>query len=222
MIGKSIPEYLFIQACIVSLTLWPILCVLYCAFVAANYRFHFAPTHYRLPVAFEALAAAETIFFLLFYPYRAYLKREAAHPPPPSKEERQELFRRCNLNITHIDDYLQKWFLGAKLEEIKKENVKEFFLWAFFNRGGEPGDDNEELEEYISATEKLLGRKIEDGRGTAECLRLTIDDPKMLHRSLIWYAVSIPFSQPSFNVSVQLEHRVSCQYPQDYSVPIQS
>jgi len=80
--------------------------------------------------------------------------------------------------------------LGAELEDIKRENLKEFFLWAFFNRGGPPGDDNEELEEYVAATEKLLGKPIEVGRGNAKCLRLTLDRVDMLHRSLTWYCVS--------------------------------
>lgn len=76
------------------------------------------------------------------------------------------------------------------MKDIKRENVKEFLLWAFFNRGGPPGDDDEELDEYVDATEKLLGKPIEEGRGTAECLRLTLDRVDMLHRSLVWYCVS--------------------------------
>lgn len=86
--------------------------------------------------------------------------------------------------------YLQKWFLGARPEDIKKENVKEFFLWAFFNRSGPPGKDDAELEEMIQATEEHLGRRIESGRGKAMCLRLTMDKVDMMHRSLIWYWVS--------------------------------
>lgn len=95
-------------------------------------------------------------------------------------------------NIADPEAYLQKWFLGAPLSEIKRENVKEFFLWAFFNRGGPPGDDDEELEDYVFATEKLLGKPIEEGRGNAKCLRLTLDRVDMLHRSLVWYIVRPP------------------------------
>lgn len=49
---------------------------------------------------------------------------------------------------------------------------------------------DEELEEYTRETEELLGRKFEDGRGNAKCLRLTLEQVDMLHRSLIWYLVS--------------------------------
>jgi hypothetical protein len=48
-----------------------------------------------------------------------------------------------------------------------------------------PGEDDEELEEYIVATQRLLGREIEEGRGSAVCLRLTLDPANMFHRSLV-------------------------------------
>jgi len=61
--------------------------------------------------------------------------------------------------------------------------------------GWPPGNDDEELEEYVVATEKLLGRPIQQGRGDATCLRLTLDRVEMLHRSLIWYFVSTPINR---------------------------
>ena len=140
----------------------------------------------------ESIAVAETLFYLLVYlPYRFHLQREALHPPILSRPERKNLFLRCNENIVDGEAYLKKWFLGAPAKEIKRENLKEFFLWAFFNRGGPPGDDDEELEEYIALTEELLGRDVEPGRGNAECLRLTLDRVEMMHRTLAWYLVSL-------------------------------
>ncbi|KAF4630681.1 hypothetical protein G7Y89_g7452 [Cudoniella acicularis] len=186
MIGTSKSEYYFIQLCIVGLHYLAPLALLYCFLNIILYGFKAAT--YRVPLVIESIAVAEAAFFLFVYvPYRRYLQREAVHPPPPTREERRELFRLCNENILDAEAYLQKWFLGADITEIKKENVKEFFLWAFFNRGGPPGDDDEELEEYVFATEKLLGRPIEPGRGNAKCLRLTLDRVEMLHRSLVWY-----------------------------------
>ncbi|KAI0997061.1 hypothetical protein K3495_g11127 [Podosphaera aphanis] len=86
-----------------------------------------------------------------------------------------------------FEGYLRGWFLGADLKDIKRENVKEFMLWAFFNRDGPPGNDDDELEEYVQEIENYLGRPIEKGRGKAVALRLTLDKVKMLHRSLLWY-----------------------------------
>jgi pimeloyl-ACP methyl ester carboxylesterase len=192
MIGTSRAELWFIRFCILGLHYIAPLCILYCILVVVLYGFK--ATLYRFPLLIESIAAAETLFYLAVYlPYRHYLQRDATHPPPPSRKERRVLFQLCNDNITDPEKYLQMWFLGADPKEIKRENVKDFFLWAFFNRGGPPGDDDEELEEYISSTEKLLGRPIEAGRGKAQALRLTIDRVDMLHRSLIWYFVSCSY-----------------------------
>ena len=190
MIGTSRFDYYFIRLCIVGLHYIAPLCIFYCVVLVSVYGLK--ATTYRFPLLVETGAVLETLFYLIVYlPYNAYLQREAVHPPPPSREKRKELFQLCNDNITDCEGYLQKWFLGADKNEIKRENLKDFFLWAFFNRGGPPGEDNEELEEYVAATEKLLGRPIEEGRGKAKALRLTIDRIDMLHRSLIWYCVRV-------------------------------
>ena len=77
----------------------------------------------------------------------------------------------------------------APIEEIKRDNVKEFFTWAFLNKASWGPEDEEELNFYVEETEKVLGRKIEEGRGKAVALRLTLDDVVMLQRSLTWYFV---------------------------------
>lgn len=76
--------------------------------------------------------------------------------------------------------------------------MKEFLRWSLFNASGswseEEGgaQEEEELEEYLALVEKGMGRKFEDGRGTAECYRLTIDEVRMKHRPLAWFAVCSP------------------------------
>lgn len=186
MIGTSRSELYFIQACIYFLHYIAPACVAYCVLLVFLYGIK--ATTYRFPLFIETLAFAETAFYLLvFTPYRIYLQREAAHPPQLGRAERRALFTKCNDSIPDVEAYLRKWFLGAPIEEIKKDNVKEFFLWAFFNRGGLPGKDDDELEEYIAYTENSMGRKVAPGRGTAQSLRLTLDKVDMLHRSLTWY-----------------------------------
>jgi hypothetical protein len=145
-----------------------------------------------VPLVIESIAIAEILFYFLVYlPYRIHLQREALHPLALSRSERKSLFLQCNENIPDGEAYLKKWFLGAPAAEIKRDNLKDFFLWAFFDRGGPPGEDDEELEEYIALTEELLGREIEPGRGNAKCLRLTLDRVDMMHRTLVWYLVSL-------------------------------
>jgi len=189
MIGTSTYDYLFIQACIFGLHYVAPLSISYCLIQILLYGLGLALSH-RLPIILELWAVAETIFYITVHLlYRQHLQSEARHPPAPSRERRRELFTLCNANIPDPEVYLRTWFLGAPAETIKRDNLKEFLLWAFFNRGGLPGEDDEELEEYIVATERVLGRKIEEGRGSAVCLRLTLDPAKMLHRSLLWYWV---------------------------------
>ncbi|CZT44556.1 uncharacterized protein RSE6_04742 [Rhynchosporium secalis] len=187
MIGTSRTEYIFIKFCILVLHYLAPICLAYCALIVALYGFKTAITS-PVPLLIESVAVAESLFFLFVYlPYRYHLQSEAVHPPAPTRNERRELFAQCNDNIADPEAYLSKWFLGADLKDIKRENVKEFLLWAFFNRGGPPGDDEEELEEYVDAMEVLVGKTIEAGRGKAQCLRLTLDRVDMLHRSLVWY-----------------------------------
>lgn len=111
------------------------------------------------------------------------------HPPSPSREERRALFHKCHESVQDPERYLSKWFKDAPSSEIRRENVKEFFGWAFLNKSTFGVPDNEELEEYTAEMEKTLERDLLPGRGNATSLRLTLDGVKMLHRSLFWYLV---------------------------------
>lgn len=149
---------------------------------------------YRIHYAIEGWLLAEALFYGLFYlPYRRHLHRSAVHPPPPSRSEREELFRRCNATVTDQEAYLRQWFRGAKREDIKRKNVKEFVVWAFFNNAV-TDEDEEEIEGYLQGMEAMLGKKLPPGRGPAKSLRLTLDDVGCSHRSLLWYWVCFLFS----------------------------
>lgn len=189
MIGTSTREYIFIRVCVLGLYSVAPICIIYTALSIGLYGTGVA--YYRLPFLVECVALAETLFYFFVYlPYSYYLQREAVHPAPRTRAERRELLELCQENVANPEQYLSKWFLGAPRDEIKRENVKEFLLWAFFNRGGPPGEDDEELEEYVSLMGRQWGERIHPGRGTAKCLRLTLDGVNMMHRSLIWYFVS--------------------------------
>lgn len=201
MIGTSLLEYVFIRACIIGLSSVAPLSIFYCLTWVLSYYFKF-PKFFDVPLPFKLWALAEVIFYLFVnLIYREKLQYEALHPPAPARQERKALFELCNDNIPDPEAYLKKWFLGAPPNEIRRDNIKEFFLWAFFNRDGPPGEDDEELEEYVVATERLLGRKIEKGKGSAICLRLTIDAVCMFHRSILWYFVSSRAAPPVSSVS---------------------
>jgi hypothetical protein len=189
MIGTSIQEYIFIRACIFILHLIAPLSVLYCILI--SYLQLFDPPPPRVPWILSAWIVAEAAFYLFIYlPRRYYLQSAAIHPKPLGREQRRALFLRCCENIPDPERYLSKWFLDAPASEIKRENVKDFLCWAFLNKGEYDLAEEAELEEYVASFEKLLQRNLEEGRGDAKPLRLTLDDVDMLHRSLTWYLVS--------------------------------
>ncbi|KAF4443511.1 ribose-phosphate pyrophosphokinase [Fusarium acutatum] len=150
--------------------------------------------------------------YLFLAPHRApghcRLSRPISSPPPISDPEasqgmgtfktrksshctcradRQRLFQQCHDNIPDAGQYLRRWFRDAPEHEIKRENVKDFFRWAFLNMEVCDSTYDDELDEYVEELEDLLGRKLEPGRGDAKCLRMTLDRVEMLHRSLTWY-----------------------------------
>jgi hypothetical protein len=134
----------------------------------------------------------EAAFYTFVYLPRKTILRTSVteHPVLSSRDDRRRLFQRCHDNIPDTERYLQRWFKGAPMEEIKRENVKDFFRWAFLNSGDRDPDHEEELEEYADKMEKRLGMELAPGRGKAECLRLTLDEVDMVHRCLVWYLVS--------------------------------
>ena len=188
MIGTSWWEYLFIRSCIIFLHhVVPQISMDYVlfSFVAEE------PSSYRIPVILEVWAFAETLFVLLYLPRYHTLQRKATHPSLPSRRERRELFQKCHETIRDPEYYLSKWFKGAPPSEIRRENVKDFFCWAFLNKSSFGTLDDDELEEYATEMEKALGRNLPPGRGSATSLRLTLDRVNMHHRPLLWYLVSL-------------------------------
>ncbi|KAL9008791.1 MAG: hypothetical protein Q9173_006117 [Seirophora scorigena] len=71
--------------------------------------------------------------------------------------------------------------------DVRRENVKTWFCWAFMNRGTWDKAEDDELEEYVRQTETVAGERIPPGRGEVKSLRITLDDFTALHRPLMWY-----------------------------------
>ena len=136
----------------------------------------------------EIWAFAETAFLLLLYcPYTFLIQRAATHPATPPRERRRELFALCKDTIRDPDHYLRLWFRKAPLSEIRVENVKQLYTWAFLNKQSHDLDDEAELDEYVNETEQLLGRRLKSGRGNATPVLVTLDKVRTLYRSLFWY-----------------------------------
>jgi hypothetical protein len=165
--------------------------ILYCILLVARPMLLQAFHTQRFFFAIECWLVAEAISYCLFYlPLKYYLHRSATHPDPLPREEREKLARRCWSTVTDPEKYLRKWFRGARKDDIKRENVRQFIKWAFFNAEQVAESDEEEVENYLKETEKLLGREIPPGRGKAKSIRLTLDSVGCSYRSLFWYFVS--------------------------------
>jgi hypothetical protein len=215
MIGTSLPQYVLIRSCIVAFRAITPLSIFYLSFSIAE------PPSSVAGKVLLTYCIPEALFWLLVYiPRSRALQRETLHPPPLSPAERKDLFWRCWDKIPNPEYYVSKWFLGAKPADIKRENVKDFFRWGFLNRGDWTGElkaedvetyqqEDEELEAYADGIETMLGRKLEKGRGPAQCLRLTVDKVKMLHRPLLWYMVSCSARKIAYLLCIDSCHRSS-------------
>ncbi|KAF5983011.1 hypothetical protein FBULB1_4026 [Fusarium bulbicola] len=193
MIGTSFGEWVFIRLSIAFFRYTPLIYIFLILFLPL-----IQPVFVVFPFVCVLLAAllAEVVFYLFIYrPYLQRLKRNADHPPALSRQDRKALFERCFGNVPSLEIYLRWWFLDADPNEIRRENVREFILWAFFERGQASGfgDDEETVEEEVehclSLVEQRLGRKFEEGRGNVKSLRLTIDGITTTYRSLVWYII---------------------------------
>ncbi|KAI1464452.1 uncharacterized protein F4812DRAFT_212454 [Daldinia caldariorum] len=193
MIGMSIPEYIFIRICIFIVQYTTPLCITCLALLAAAHSWSLTTVlSYPLGIVLLLYCIVDVLYAILIYiPHNRRSQEEAQHPPQLSREERSALFQRCLTNVPDVRRYIQMWFLGADESEIRRDNVREFILWAFFDKkpGHESDEEEKEIHEYIETIEALLGRKLEPGRGKAESLRLTLDEVETRYRTFAWYLI---------------------------------
>ncbi|KAF7561453.1 hypothetical protein G7046_g2698 [Stylonectria norvegica] len=192
MIGTSFAEWIFIRLSIQFFRYAPLIyatALLVLVLIQST-----AALLLLLPQVLCGLLLVEALFYAFIYrPYLVRLKAAAKDPIPLSPADRKVLFTRCLITVPSPELYLQWWFLGADPDEIRRDNVREFVLWAFFERGDDVYEDaqeaEEELDEYISIFEEKLGRKFQPGRGNAKSLRLTLDAIHTSYRSPLWYMI---------------------------------
>ena len=187
MLSHSPVNYCFIRVFVFCFRSIAPLSLLYCALLATD-----LPPAYRLPFLFELYVAAEAAFYLfVFIPRRHVLQRPSLQTPlAPTREKRRDLFQKCQSTISDPEQYWSLWFRGVLLKDIGRDNVKEWICWGFLNKDSWDADDEEELEEYVSESERLLGRRFEPGRKAAIPMRPNLNHINMLHRPLLYYIVS--------------------------------
>lgn len=180
----------FIRASVIFFRSITPLCVLHCVL----YLTGFAPAFnaYGVALRFELITIPETLFYLVVYlPKRYAFQRPAPEGTGLSRQERLQLFQKCWASVSDMDLFIQTWFRGAPMHAIKKENVKDWFAWGFLNKFSDFDADADEIEDYITATEKILGKKFGQGRGPHQPLRPTVDAINIQHRPLSYYICGV-------------------------------
>ncbi|KAI3319358.1 hypothetical protein HD806DRAFT_291372 [Xylariaceae sp. AK1471] len=191
MIGTSLPEYVFIRTCIFLLQYTTPICLacLLALIATEGTGKALSRTISKVLIGYSVLDALYAFF--IYYPYNRRLNNEAEHPPLQPRSERLALFKRCLDNVPDTARYLRTWFLGADEADIRKENVREFISWAFFDRqpSNETAEEIEELDEFIVEIERRTGHQLKPGRGKAKSFRLTLDEVEVRYRSVVWYFI---------------------------------
>lgn len=196
LVGHSTRAYAFTRLAVWALRLVAPASIAYSAIVLLQPGHGLLRTPGLAPL--HAWAFGEAFFYFAVYlPRRASLQSSAFDPASPDRQQRERLVQRIKHNVADPEMYLSKWFLNAKIEDIKRENLKEFFAWSLFNECPENISDDEdaEMDGYLDQMERTFGLHFEEGKGSAVPLRLTIDPVPMQHRSLLWYGVGHPQDQ---------------------------
>ena len=187
MLKDTWPQYLLIRIVVLILQHIGPVCLAY-----TLWNIRDAWPQWPIHSTFQAYCALEAVFLIFFLWYRVYLQHAATHPPLRSREERKALFAKVRSEVNDPDKFISGWFRGAKVEDIGREELKEFLNWSFWEGRADiaPGGvDEEEMEEYTGKVEKMMRMQCKPGRGTARSLRLTLDPIDMECRAITWYMV---------------------------------
>ncbi|KAK5696754.1 hypothetical protein LTR97_008058 [Elasticomyces elasticus] len=91
-----------------------------------------------------------------------------------------------------MEHFLRTWFKGAAMHEIRRDDLKEWLAWGFWNEySASKVADQAELEEYALAVERKLGRKLKEGRGPHQPVRPSSDPINIQHRPLAYYIFGV-------------------------------
>jgi pimeloyl-ACP methyl ester carboxylesterase len=141
-------------------------------------------------IAVEVYGAIEILWYLLwFLPYKSYLQRPGTRMAEMTRAERKALIEKSLDLVPDVRLFLRKWFNNAHLDEIYRDDVKDWLVWVLWGTDTHDGCDAEELNEYVDAAESRANLKLHKGRAGAKPIRLNLDPVHMIHRSLLFYGL---------------------------------
>ncbi|KAL1864913.1 hypothetical protein Daus18300_007480 [Diaporthe australafricana] len=189
LVGLSKPELIFVRVTAVLLIYPGLLCAGY--FVIAALAGGVPAIAHPLSIFVEVYGAIEILWYLFwFLPFKHRLQKPGLAPSQMTREERKALFTQGMDVVPDLETYVRGWFDKAHMEDIRRDNLRDWLLWSLFGREGIYGDDADELDEYIAELEERMAVTFKKGRGDAKPLRLSFDSVKMTHRSLLFYSLT--------------------------------
>ena len=136
----------------------------------------------------------------LFFCYQIFLYHIKTQPltkPIPPNESPRELFFKVLVQASKLKSYgvrrfMEGWFLGAKLQDIKRGNLKEFVCWGFVARSVEDltEEEDEEIEGIVDSVIVEYKVNFEDGYNEeVSCCKMTLEDIEFIPRPLLLYVL---------------------------------
>ncbi|KAK6849369.1 hypothetical protein PG995_013202 [Apiospora arundinis] len=163
-------------------------CLTYFFLVA--FAFGRAGIAHPISIAIEAYGAAEILwYFVWFLPFKARLQRPGMPMAPMTRAQRRKLIAKILQTVPDMRLFMRQWFGHAHLDQIYRDNVKDWLAWALFATEGHKLSREEwtELDEYADDAQEKAGLELPQGRADAMPMRLSLDPVQMMHRSLAWF-----------------------------------
>ncbi|KAL1923426.1 uncharacterized protein VTP21DRAFT_8406 [Calcarisporiella thermophila] len=158
-------------------------------------------------------SAAECAFSVYYYRTSKRLQHRVL-PPSLSPQEMNRIFFECCSHATEITATLSLWFNGAHVNDLRKENIREYLGWAFYDKYLDEltVQEVQTTEGMIRILEQKIGSKLENGyNSNVNCMRMTLDPFTSLSRPLVVYGiVSVADLVMGLYLSYQGFRRMQC------------
>ncbi|TDZ38033.1 hypothetical protein C8035_v007712 [Colletotrichum spinosum] len=188
LVGKSVPELIMVRTMVIFFQKLGLLCFLYFWFIFALVGV--PGIAHPVSIIIEVIGAIEIIFYFAFFvPFRRRLQKPGIQPEQLSQAERRQFFHQGLDHAPDVEQYIRRWHCNAQIGDIRRENVKDWLMWALFDKDGDPGEHDAELEDFITDAEERAGVTIKKGFGDSKAMRLSFDPIDIRHRSLFFYLI---------------------------------
>jgi hypothetical protein len=191
MLKDGLLARVFIRTSILSLRSIAPLSITYCVCRGFGLVGHSKTTLIRV---IDVYAITESLFFLVVYLPRKWLLNRPAAPSTvlATREEREAAFVRTWGAYSDPHEYLSGWFKGVAVEELQREDIKDFISWRLWNSTQRAPEYEDELDHYLAMVEDSLHFKLPLGSSGKTSMAVTLEPLQTVHRPLLWYLVRRP------------------------------